>query len=314
MRLISQIAIVLLGIVENRAVEQLNVDLGFLDADEMPELSQNDKKLIFEQLKDRIAGLEEASDAMEKSKTSKLNTPRKRESAKLLDLLRTGLRSKLILTTKLSEEVAKDIPRTQDKHVTKDKPKKKDSPTFTDEIKRIGTDKNIFKTIVNNIETLKELSNSNEEEVMRGIAVYKNEGNGKIYDFWNLIEFHEENGKYTDKTGFFHGSAYSSRDDLVEKSVMGETGFFVDRHLDSEAKSGNIYNAKRIITEIAKHANSTVDKLMRRNKPLKTIDQIIFYESYPLKDDDVIEICICKDDKCKGECTEIRSVQRKQVF
>lgn len=184
---------------------------------------------------------------------------------------------------------------------------------FTDDILKIGTDKNLFLTIINNLDSIETMGYRSSIGEIGGISAYK-DASGNIMDFWNRLTFENKDGEMKDKTLYFRGVLRSSWEDLVKSSKMGKSGFFIGKDVSDSEEWLMVYRLKRLITEVAYFRKMSVSELMAKNKPFGMANDIIFFNYYPLKLGDVIDICVCQNNDCKAPCTEIRRIHRKSLL
>lgn len=192
---------------------------------------------------------------------------------------------------------------------------KTENREIQDEIKElllIPTERYLFNSLISNLEILNNIK-SNSLKPIKGISVYKNLKTGKYTDFWGKINFTEQSGKFSDKNGFFEGILKTSLDDLRNTSKLDKTGFYVDQKLTKEDEKMNLKNMKKLVNKISKLKGQSIEQLVEKKLTLGLLNDIILYNLYPLKDEDVIEICVCADKYCQNPCEEIRKVERKQL-
>eukprot|EP00733_Pompholyxophrys_punicea_P000110 Pompholyxophrys_punicea_v1_NODE_17_length_5980_cov_2.985654.p3 type:complete len:304 gc:universal NODE_17_length_5980_cov_2.985654:1162-251(-) len=184
---------------------------------------------------------------------------------------------------------------------------------YTDEMLKIGTDKNLFLTIVSNLDSIETMGYRPSIGEIDGISVYRN-GSGGMSDFWNRLTFESRDGRIRDRTLYFVGIPNDTTESLLKSSRMGRSGFFISRDVSEQDELVMVYRLKKLITEVAYFKKISVPELMARNKPLSMIDDIIFFNYYPLKPNDVVNVCICQNGDCKTPCTEVRRINRKNLL
>lgn len=191
---------------------------------------------------------------------------------------------------------------------------KNNTPEFSKDMLLIATDKNLFLTIISNLYVLSALGHDSKIEAIKGISVYKNPKTGKITDFWHYLEFKDTDGKLIDTTSHFEGVMKNSREELLNESKMGKSGFYYDIKITENDEWMNTYKLKKLIPDIAYFRRMDVPTLMSKNMQMNTVNDIIFYNEYPLRPGDTVEVCVCQDNNCKSPCTEIRRVERKNFL
>lgn len=207
-------------------------------------------------------------------------------------------------------ERAKALPEQTTNITLKPFPK----PTeYTPEILRIGTDRNLLITILNNLESLRDLPASAKKKGLSNVSIYQSE-DGRYTDFWKKLVFTKQSGEFKDTTGFFKGVLKGSREALVKESRLSKTGFYAERNITNEEEEENVLGVKKIIVEIAHFRGIPVSRLMAMNKPLSAIESLVFMHDYPLKPDDVVEVCLCGADHCESSCKEIKTVKRSNFL
>lgn len=182
---------------------------------------------------------------------------------------------------------------------------------YNSDIIRIATDKFLFNTLINNLDYLNRIDKNFINDRIKGISVYKD--GEKYTDFWRKLEFNQQNGIYIDKTGFFEGVLKNNFNELVKTSKIDKTGFNIDQNILEKEEEKNVFLIKKLILEISKLKNLSVDKLWEGKLKLGIIDEILMNNLYPLHDEDMIDVCVCKDKNCSDSCTEVRKVERKQL-
>lgn len=210
-----------------------------------------------------------------------------------------------ILEMARNDKIVKQTKRITDKIPAIDK--------YTNEIQHIGTDRNILKTIINNLDVLHKIKNENDKLKIKKVVIYKQD-NGNITDIWNKLIFKKINNKYVDSTGFIEGIIKANRNEAINEAKLSKTGLFIDKKVSDKEEEWNILNIKKMIVKIAKHRNISVGKLMAKNKPLDIIDEIIFLKDYPLKGDDIVEVCLCGKDHCQNGCRELKLMKRNNFL
>lgn len=210
-----------------------------------------------------------------------------------------------ILEMARNDKIVKQTKRITDKIPAIDK--------YTNEIQHIGTDRNILKTIINNLDVLHKIKNKNDKLKIKKVVIYKQD-NGNITDIWNKLIFKKINNKYVDSTGFIEGIIKANRNEAINESKLSKTGLFIDKKVSDKEEEWNILNIKKMIVKIAKYRNISVGKLMAKNKPLDIIDEIIFLKDYPLKSDDIVEVCLCGKDHCQNGCRELKLMKRNNFL
>ena len=165
---------------------------------------------------------------------------------------------------------------------------------------------------------------------IKNILIFKDK-NGRFYDFYKKIEFFKEGRFYTDKSNnlIAYKKIFNSYEDLVRNGKMSENGFYVYKKIDRKVERANSNLLRKTIAhDYIKKLNLSEIKLDSRmtqrviddvkhilNTKLKypVTRSIIQYEFNDLKPDDKIEVCVCKDKRCKGSCDEIRLAYRRDV-
>jgi len=190
--------------------------------------------------------------------------------------------------------------------------KSNDSAVTQQNVLKTMTDKNLFKTLISIVGKMKS-KNSEKKRKIGYISIYKNPA-GKYVDFWNVLSFEESNGSYIDTTGYFEGIPKESRNALLETSKMSAIGLYVDKSAYSLVEDSNVLNVKRMISDVAGENKIASGELMARNKKMSSRDGILLYYKYPYKDDDYVNVCVCKDDDCKSGCKEIAKLERNKFM
>ncbi|KAI5182316.1 hypothetical protein PAEPH01_2892, partial [Pancytospora epiphaga] len=202
----------------------------------------------------------------------------------------------------------------QDKQIVDSKGRKVEVLEYTDDMLRIGTDKNMFLTIINNLESMKLIENKTSAGPIEGVVIYKNKESGKVVDFWHKLVFEEKDGIYTDTTGFYKGVYQDTWESLVKNSRLGIHGFFIDSNQQADVEELMIYRSKKLIVDIAYFRKMKVSELMAKNKPFELLEDVIIYNLYPLRPSDIVDVCVCAKSNCKMPCTEIQRIERRNFL
>lgn len=192
--------------------------------------------------------------------------------------------------------------------------KPKDNPTGDNkEYFNIPVDKFLFNSFIKNLSLLNNI-NKQSIEPIKGISAYKNTNSNKILDFWGKIEFQDKSGKIQDSSGLLEGVIKKDIAEIVQTSNLDKTGFFIDKHLSESEKINNLKNMRKIVKEMTKTKNLPVTQFIEKKLTLGLKNDILMYNFYPLKEEDIIYVCVCKNNNCNGECEEIRTVERKNLM
>lgn len=185
---------------------------------------------------------------------------------------------------------------------------------YSPEEMKIGTDKNLFTTLINNLDDIKRMGHRPGVGKITGVAIFRDEETNSLTDLWRRLQFERRNGAYVDSTSYFEGTLKESREALIRDSRMSKTGFFIEAKADGKEEWRNVRAAKKLVAAVAQHKGMSVSALMSKNRPLTTVEDVIFTANYPLKRADVVEVCVCPDNDCSLPCVEKRRVERRHFL
>ncbi|KAL6120900.1 hypothetical protein NUSPORA_02286 [Nucleospora cyclopteri] len=148
-----------------------------------------------------------------------------------------------------------------------------------------------------------------------GISIYK-DSSGKITDLNKKLEFQVKNEQYIDKTENFIGTTlYNDVQSGINGSKMSRNGIFIDKSLSADQEWENNRQIKQLLIDTL-NIKSRDDLKLLTDYKIKgnLIQEVIEYNYFPLKEDDLITICICSDNNCNNNCDEVRKAKLKDIL
>lgn len=105
------------------------------------------------------------------------------------------------------------------------------------------------------------------------ILIYKD---GDVFrDYWGKLKFTYQDGRYVDEKGYFEGVAVKDREEIMERGVLTDIGFFQDGSISSEEVNNQYITMKMIMDEIASSSHLSMDDLQKEKMDVSTVTRLV---------------------------------------